>query len=130
MGRPLDFQARLCLAMVFVQSIPGKISCFEATAAAITAKGLPEAPWLLGAAIALMALGSLQLLLGRNLQLAAICLLVFLISTTLSFHLDLSPMTERIALVKKGAIVDGLLWSSVAFRATDPASLRPQQRKR
>ena len=109
MGRPLDFLARLCLAMVFVQSIPGMISGFEATAAAITAKGLPEAPWLLGAAIALMALGSLLLLLGRNLQLAAIFLLVFLIPTTLMFHLDLSQMSEPIAFFKNTAIVGGLL---------------------
>ena len=77
-----------------------------------------------------MGLRSLLLLLGRQLQLAAHCLLVFLISNTLMFHRDMSPMTERIALISKGAIVDGLLCSSVALRATDPASRRQQQRKR
>ena len=69
MQRGLDFVARLCLALVFAQSIPGKISGFDATAAAIGAKGVPAAPWLLGAAIALMAIGVLLLLLGRQLRL-------------------------------------------------------------
>lgn len=109
MQRGLDFVARLCLALVFAQSIPGKISGFDATAAAISAKGVPAAPWLLGAAIALMAIGVLLLLLGRQLRWAAICLLVFLIPTTLIFHLDLAQMGERIAFFKNLAIVGGLL---------------------
>ena len=109
MRHPLDFLARLCLALVFAQSIPGKLTSFGPTAAAIAAKGVPAAPWLLGAAIVLMAVGVVLLLLGRNLALAAAALLVFLIPTTLIFHLDLSEMKERIAFFKNLAIAGGLL---------------------
>ena len=89
-SKALDFLGRLCLAAVFVNALPGKFSGFQATAAAIASKGIPEplAGVLLVAAIAIVILiaGSLLLVFGSNTRLGAALLLVFLVPTTLIFH--------------------------------------------
>jgi putative oxidoreductase len=105
----LDLLARLLLCLVFVQSLIGKAGGFAATAAMMSARGLPLAPLLLGAAMALMAVGSVLVISGWRQRLGAVLLLVFLLPTTAIFHLDLADPTERIAFFKNLSIAGGLL---------------------
>jgi len=88
--------ARVLLCMVFVHAVIGKLTGFAGVAGAIAAKGLPLAPVLLVAAMALMAVGSALLLL-------------FLVPTTMLFHGDVADRMERIQLFKNLAIMGGLL---------------------
>jgi uncharacterized membrane protein YphA (DoxX/SURF4 family) len=124
----VDLIARLLLALVFLQAIPGKITGFQETAAMIAQRGLPAAPLLLAAAVALMLVGSLLLLLGVRLRLAVILLLVFLVPTTLLFHLEPGDPSQRIALFKNLAIIGGLLM--VANRPSRPRAGRRRRRRR
>jgi putative oxidoreductase len=55
---PLNRVARVLLCLVFIHAFIGKLTGFAGPAAAIAAKGLPLAPLLLVAAMALMAVGS------------------------------------------------------------------------
>jgi putative oxidoreductase len=100
---------RVLLCLVFVDSLIGKLMGFAGPAAAIAAKGLPLAPLLLVAAIVLMAIGSALVISGWRSRLGALLLLVFLVPTTLLFHVDVADAAERIQLLKNLAIVGGLL---------------------
>ena len=75
----------------------------------LAAKGLPLAPVLLVAAMALMAVGSALVISGWKARLGAVLLLVFLVPTTLLFHGDVADKLERIQLFKNLAIMGGLL---------------------
>jgi len=101
--------ARVLLVLVFVYSLFGKLTGFTATAAAITAQGLPLAPALLVAAMLLMATGSALVISGWKSRLGAVLLLLFLVPTTVLFHGDVADAGERIQLLKNLAIVGGLL---------------------
>ena len=105
----LDLLARLLLCLVFIQATIGKAGGFGATAAMMSGRGIPLAPLLLAAAMALMAVGSVLVISGWRQRLGAILLLVFLLPTTAIFHLDLSDPMERIALFKNLSIAGGLL---------------------
>jgi putative oxidoreductase len=101
--------ARVLLCLVFIHAVIGKLTGFAGVAGAIAAKGLPLAPLLLVAAIALMAAGSALVISGWRSRLGAILLLVFLVPTTLLFHGDVADAGERIQLFKNLAIMGGLL---------------------
>lgn len=101
--------ARVLLCLVFIQAVIGKLTGFAAVAGMIAAKGLPLAPALLVAAMALMAVGSALVISGWRGRLGAVLLLVFLVPTTLLFHGDVSSGPERIQLFKNLAIIGGLL---------------------
>ena len=101
--------ARLLLCLVFIQAVIGKLTGFAGPAAAIAAKGLPLAPVLLVAAMALMAVGSALVISGWKARLGVVLLLMFLVPTTLLFHGDVSDSGQRIQLLKNLAIIGGLL---------------------
>ncbi len=101
--------ARVLLCLVFVNAVIGKLTGFAGVAGAIAAKGLPVAPVLLVAAMALMAVGSALVISGWKARLGVELLLVFLIPTTLIFHGDVADRMERIQLFKNLAIIGGLL---------------------
>jgi putative oxidoreductase len=101
--------ARVLLCLVFIHAVIGKLTGFAGVAGAIAAKGLPLAPLLLVAAMALMAVGSALVISGWRSQLGAVLLLVFLVPTTLLFHGDVADAGERIQLLKNLAIMGGLL---------------------
>jgi putative oxidoreductase len=101
--------ARVLLCLVFIHAVIGKLTGFAGVAGAIAAKGLPLAPLLLVAAMALMAVGSALVISGWRSQLGAVLLLVFLVPTTLLFHGDVADAGERIQLFKNLAIMGGLL---------------------
>jgi putative oxidoreductase len=101
--------ARVLLCLVFVNAVIGKLTGFADVAGAIAAKGLPLAPVLLVAAMALMAVGSALVISGWRARLGVVLLLLFLIPTTLIFHGDVADKMERIQLFKNLAIIGGLL---------------------
>jgi putative oxidoreductase len=101
--------ARVLLCLVFIQAVIGKLTGFAGPAAAIAAKGLPLAPALLVAAMALMAVGSALVISGWKARLGVVLLLMFLVPTTLLFHGDVADRMERIQLFKNLAIMGGLL---------------------
>jgi putative oxidoreductase len=101
--------ARVLLYLVFIQAVIGKLTGFAAVAGMIAAKGLPLAPVLLVAAMALMAVGSALVISGWKARLGVVLLLVFLVPTTLLFHGDVSDSGQRIQLLKNLAIIGGLL---------------------
>jgi putative oxidoreductase len=101
--------ARVLLCLVFLNAVLGKLMGFGAVAGVIAAKGLPLAPLLLVAAMALMAVGSALVICGWKARLGAILLLVFLVPTTLIFHSDVADTMQRIQLLKNLAIMGGLL---------------------
>ncbi|QPN64075.1 DoxX family protein [Synechococcus sp. CBW1004] len=101
--------ARVLLCLVFVNAVIGKLTGFGAVAGVIAAKGLPLAPLLLVAAMALMAVGSALVISGWKARLGAILLLLFLVPTTLIFHSDVADTMQRIQLLKNLAIIGGLL---------------------
>jgi putative oxidoreductase len=74
--------ARVLLCLVFIHAVIGKLTGFAGVAGAIAAKGLPLAPVLLVAAMALMVVGSALVISGRKARLGAVLLLVFLVPTT------------------------------------------------
>jgi putative oxidoreductase len=101
--------ARVLLCLVFVHAVIGKLTGFAGVAGAIAAKGLPLAPLLLVAAMALMAVGSALVISAWRARLGVVLLLLFLIPTTLIFHGDVADKMERIQLFKNLAIMGGLL---------------------
>jgi len=82
--------ARVLLCLVFIHAVIGKLTGFAGVAGAIAAKGLPLAPVLLVAAMALMAVGSALVISGWKARLGALLLLLFLVPTTLLFHGDVA----------------------------------------
>ena len=101
--------ARVLLCLVFLNAVLGKLMGFGAVAGVIAAKGLPLAPLLLVAAMALMAVGSALVISGWKARLGAVLLLLFLVPTTLIFHSDVADTMQRIQLLKNLAIIGGLL---------------------
>jgi putative oxidoreductase len=101
--------ARVLVCLVFLNAVLGKLMGFGAVARMIAAKGLPLAPVLLVAAMALMAVGSALVISGWKARLGAVLLLLFLVPTTLIFHGDVADSAQRIQLLKNLAIIGGLL---------------------
>ena len=105
----LNRLARVLLCLVFIHAVIGKFTGFAGVAGAIAAKGLPLAPLLLVAAMALMAVGSALVISGWKVRLGVVLLLLFLVPTTLLFHGDVADTMQRIQLFKNLAIIGGLL---------------------
>lgn len=104
-----DRIARVLLCLVFLNAVLGKLIGFDRVAAVITSRGLPLAPGLLVAVMALMAVGPVLVISGWRVRLGAMLLLQFLIPTTLLFHADVADPLERIQLLKNLSIIAGLL---------------------
>ena len=103
-SRALDRLGRICIAALFVNALPGKMSNFSGTAAFIASKGIPEplASALLIGAIVVLIVGSVFLVFGNNTILGASLLLIFLVPTTLIFHtnpLDLPHLFTNLAVI-------------------------------
>jgi len=105
----LDGLARVLLCLVFLHAVIGKLTGFAGVAGMIAGRGIPLAPVLLAAAVALMVVGSVLVISGIRARLGAILLLLFLVPTTLLFHSDVADPQERIALLKNLSIMGGLL---------------------
>ena len=104
----LNFIAKLLLSAIFVNAIPRKIANFGSQAQYITSRGFPEplSNLLLIAAIVLLISGSILLIFSNKTKLACSLLLIFLIPTTIVFHLV--PL-QLMAIARNLSLIGGLL---------------------
>ena len=104
----LDFFSRVAISTIFISAIPGKINGFERNVEYISSKGIPDpiASVLLVGAIVCLILGSGFFIFGENQKLGSVFLLLFLIPTTIIFHLF--PFHQRAVFMNLG-LIGGLL---------------------
>ena len=108
----LDFIGRILLSMVFINSIPIKITRFSSVTSYIVEKGIPEpiSSVLLVFSIIFLTLGSIFIIFPINLknrtQIGSLLLITFLIPTTIIFHV--SPLDLRSVLLNLG-LIGGLI---------------------
>lgn len=109
--RLLPLFARGCLSAIFIYSGIGHCFNFAGIQQAIVSKGLPAALGMVMAigAIVLLLGGGLSVLLGLKARWGAIALILFLIPTTLLFHLDVTQKMEQIQFLKNVGLMGGLL---------------------
>ena len=104
----LDFSSRLLISAIFISAIPSKINNFERTVEYISSKGIPDpisSILLIGAIICLI-LGSGFFIFGENQKIGSVFLLLFLIPTTIIFHVF--PFHQRLVLMNLG-LIGGLI---------------------
>ena len=108
----LDFLARVAISAIFISAIPGKIAGFGRTVEYISSKGIPDpiASILLVGAIICLTLGSGFFIFGGNQRIGSAFLLLFLIPTTLIFHVF--PFHQRAVFMNLG-LIGGLLISTL-----------------
>ena len=108
----LDFLARVAISAIFISAIPGKIAGFGRTVEYISSKGIPDpiASILLVGAIICLTLGSGFFIFGGNQKIGSAFLLLFLIPTTLIFHIF--PFHQRAVFMNLG-LIGGLLISAL-----------------
>lgn len=108
----LDFISRVAITSIFISDIPAKVSGFAKTVDFISSKGIPSsiASVLLVGAIICLLLGSGFFIFGGNQKVGAAFLLIFLIPTTLIFHVF--PLNQRALLMNLG-LMGGLLISAL-----------------
>ena len=104
----LDFFSRLAISAIFISAIPGKINGFKRTVEYISSKGIPDpiSSVLLVGAITCLILGSGFFIFGGNQKIGSVFLLLFLIPTTIIFHMF--PFHQRAVLMNLG-LMGGLI---------------------
>ena len=100
----LNFLGRLFLSAIFVSAIPGKITNFSSQTEYIVSRGFPESISiiLLISATALLISGVVLLIFSERTKLACYLLLIFLIPTTIIFHLvpfQILPVVRNLSLI-------------------------------
>ena len=108
----LDFFSRVSISAIFISAIPGKITGFERTVEYINSKGIPEpisSVLLIGAIICLI-LGSAFFIFGENQKIGSVFLLLFLIPTTIIFHIF--PFHQRAVFMNLG-LIGGLIIAAI-----------------
>ena len=108
----LDFFSRVSISTIFISAIPGKINDFEQTVEYISSKGIPEtiSSILLVGAIICLILGSGFFIFGKNQKIGSVFLLLFLIPTTIIFHVF--PFHQR-AVFMNLALIGGLIITAI-----------------
>ena len=108
----LDFLSRVSISAIFISAIPGKINGFERTVEYISSKGIPDpiASILLVGAIICLILGSGFFIFGENQKIGAVFLLLFLIPTTIIFHVF--PLHQRAVFMNLG-LIGGLIIAAI-----------------
>ena len=103
-----DFFARVAISSIFISAIPNKITGFGKTVEYLSSKGIPDpiASILLVGAIICLTLGSGFFIFGGNQKIGSAFLLLFLIPTTIIFHVF--PFHQRAVLMNLG-LIGGLL---------------------
>ena len=107
-----DFFSRVLISAIFISAIPGKVNGFERTVEYISSKGIPHpiSSILLVGAIICLILGSGFFIFGENQKIGSIFLLLFLIPTTIIFHLF--PFHQR-AVFMNLALIGGLIITAI-----------------
>jgi len=108
----LDFFSRVSISAIFISAIPSKITGFERTVEYISSKGIPDpiASVLLVGAIICLILGSGFFIFGENQKIGSLFLLLFLIPTTIIFHVF--PFHQRAVFMNLG-LIGGLIISAI-----------------
>lgn len=99
---------RIFFSQIFLLAAVKKMLDFESSWKYMELNGVPIAPLLLMAAITFELGGGLFLLLGFQTRFAALLLIVFLIPTTLIFHLRFDDPVANTNFVKNLALIGGL----------------------
>jgi len=104
----LDFFSRVLISAIFISALPGKLNGFERTVEYISSKGIPDpiSSILLVGAIICLILGSGFFIFGENQKIGSIFLLLFLIPTTIIFHIF--PFHQKAVLMNLG-LMGGLI---------------------
>lgn len=102
-----EVAGRALLGLLFLLSGVGKLGAYSATAAYMTASGVPGA--LLPVVIATEVLGGLGIILGFRTRIVAFLLAGFSLVTALTFHNNLGDQTQMIMFFKNIAIAGGFL---------------------
>jgi putative oxidoreductase len=102
-----EVSGRFLLALLFLLSGLGKLGAYSATAAYMSATGVPGA-WL-PAVIAIEIFGSLAIVLGWKTRAAALLLAGFSVLTAFVFHNNLADQTQMLMFFKNLSIAGGLL---------------------
>ena len=108
----LDFFSRVSISAIFISAIPSKINGFEQTVEYISSKGIPDpiSSILLVGAIICLILGSGFFIFGENQKIGSVFLLLYLIPTTIIFHLF--PFHQRAVLMNLG-LIGGLIIAAI-----------------
>ena len=108
----LDFFSRVSISAIFISAIPGKINDFERTVEYISSKGIPEtiSSILLVTAIICLILGSGFFIFGENQKIGSVFLLLFLIPTTIIFHIY--PFHQKAVFMNIG-LLGGLIIAAI-----------------
>lgn len=102
-----EASGRFLLALLFLLSGLSKLGAYGATAAYMTASGVPAV--LLPAVIATEVLGALAIILGWKTRAAALLLAGFSLLTAAVFHNNLADQTQLIMFFKNLSIAGGFL---------------------
>ena len=104
----LDFFSRVLISAIFISALPGKLNGFERTVEYISSKGIPDpiSSILLVGAIICLIFGSGFFIFGENQKIDSIFLLLFLIQTTIIFHIF--PFHQKAVLMNLG-LMGGLI---------------------
>jgi putative oxidoreductase len=103
----VDVAGRFLLGLLFLLSGLGKLGAYGATAAYMSASGVPGA--LLPAVIATEVFGALAIVLGWKTRVAAFLLAGFCLLTAVAFHNNLADQTQMIMFFKNLSIAGGFL---------------------
>jgi len=108
----LDFFSRVAISAIFISAIPKKINNFERTVEYISSKGIadPISSILLVGAIICLVMGSGFFIFGENQKIGSIFLLLFLIPTTIIFHIF--PFHQRAVFINLG-LIGGLIIAAI-----------------
>ena len=108
----LDFFSRVSITALFISAIPSKINGFEKTVQFISSKGIPDtiSSILLVGAIICLIFGSGFFIFGENQKIGSIFLLLFLVPTTMIFHLF--PFHQRAVFMNLG-LIGGLIIAAI-----------------
>ena len=101
---------RILAAFIFLMAGINKIGNPSGTQAYMAAFGMPLTGLFLAGAIAIEILGSLSLILGYYAKIGAWALILFMIPTTLIFHLNFADQNQFIHFIKNVSMTGGLLY--------------------
>jgi len=102
-----ELAGRFLLSLLFLLSGFGKVTAYGATAAYMSASGVPSA--LLPVVIATELLGGLAIVLGWKTRVAAFLLAGLSLLTAIAFHRNFADQTQMIMFLKNLSIAGGFL---------------------
>jgi len=105
---------RLCVVFVFVFSIVGHLADFTGMQDFMANYGMPYTAFFLTSSLVVRAIGSASIILGYRTVWGVGLLTVFLIPTTLIFHLDFKNPVEGIAFMENVGLQGALLLLAAA----------------